>query len=158
MRLDINRTKYINRSHFLYIMDIPNLLHALNNENNEAVVDLDYATIAKQKNDLLQQLNLPREELMTLQKKLKPYRCVNTLEDLRFGSYVRWISLKNPEVIKLTNGGIVCDIKQVNADIQIKCKNKMNMLFQLKMSEVLLFQKLSEQEEVILKALKYLQN
>ena len=38
-------------------MDIQDLLHALNNDNNEAVVDLDYATIAKHKNDLLQQLN-----------------------------------------------------------------------------------------------------
>ena len=28
-------------------MDIGNLLHALNNDNNEAVVDLDFATIAK---------------------------------------------------------------------------------------------------------------
>ena len=140
----------------LYQMDIHHLLHALNNENNEAVVDLDYATIAKQKNDLLQQLNLSRDELSSLNKKLKPYRCVNTLEDLRFGSYVRWISLKNPAVIKLTNGGIVCDIKEVNGDIQVKCKNRMNMLFQLNMSEVLLFQKLSEQEAVILSALKYL--
>ena len=78
------------------------------------------------------------------------------MEDLRFGSYVRWISLKNPAVIKLTNGGIVCDIKEVNGDIHVKCKNKMNMIFQVKMSEILLFQKLSQQEEVILKAMKYL--
>ena len=139
-------------------MDVAHLLHALNNENNEAVVELDYATIAKQKNDLLQQLNLPKEELVKLHKQLKAYRCINTLEDLRFGSYVRWISLKNPESIKLTNGGLVCDIKNINNDIQLKCKNKMNMFFQIKMSEILLFQKLSEQEEVILKAMKYLQN
>jgi len=139
-------------------MDIHNLLHALNNDNNEAIVDLDFATIAKHKNDILQQLNLPREDLMSLQKKLKPYRCINTLEDLRYGSYVRWISLKNPEIIKLTNGGIVCDIKAVNNDIHVKCKNKMNMLFQIKLSEIILFQKLSDQEQVILKALKYLQD
>jgi hypothetical protein len=137
-------------------MDVGALLHALNNDNNEAVVDLDYATIAKHKNDILQQLNLPREELMKLQKQLKAYRCVNTLADLRFGSYVRWISLKNPETIKLTNGGIVCDIQEKNGDIHLKCKNKMNMLFQVKLAEVILFQKLSDQEEVILKALKYL--
>ena len=139
-------------------MDVANLLHALSNDNNEAVVDLDYATIAKHKNELLQQLNLPKEELIKLHKQLKAYRCVNTLEDLRFGGYVRWISLKNPERIKLTNGGIVCDIQEKQGDIIVKCKNKMNMLFQFKLSEVLLFQKLSEQEEVILKALKYLQN
>jgi len=139
-------------------MDIHSLVHALNNENNEAVVDLDYATIAKHKNDILQQLNLPREDLKKIQTQLKLYRCVNNLEDLRFGSYVRWISLKNPEVIKLTNGGIVCDIKERKEDIHITCKNKMNMLFQIKMSEILLFQKLSDQEQVILKALKYLQD
>jgi len=79
------------------------------------------------------------------------------VEDLRFGSYVRWISLKNPEHIKLTNGGIVCDIKALNDDIHVKCKNKMNIIFQINLSEVLLFQKLSEQEQIILKALKILQ-
>ena len=139
-------------------MDIHSLLHALDNDNNEAVVDLSNEKIAKDKNDVLQQLHLPREELQRLHKQLKSYRLINTIEDLRFGSYIRWISLKNPEHIKLTNGGIVCDIKAINDDIHVKCKNKMNLIFQLKLSEVLLFQKLSEQESVILKALKYLQD
>ena len=142
---------------FYIKMDIHNLLHALDNANNEAVVDLDYATIAKHKNDLLQQLNLPKEDLLKLHQQLKAYRCINTLEDLRYGGYVRWISLKNPEVVKLTNGGIIVDIQSTNDDIKIKCKNRMNQIFQIKLSEVIIFQKLSQQEEVILKALKYLQ-
>jgi hypothetical protein len=137
-------------------MDINKLLYALDNENNEAIVDLDYAKIAKDKNDILQQLNLPRNDLVILNKKLKLYRVINEINDLRFGSYVRWISLKNPESIKLTNGGIVCDIIAINKDIHIKCKNKMNVMFQIKLSEIILFQKLSEQEEIILKAIKYI--
>jgi hypothetical protein len=162
-------------------MDIDKLLHALNNEGNEAIVDLDYRKIAKAKNDILQQLNLPRAELIALQTKLKPYRYIDDLADIRYGSYIRWISLKNPSVIKLTNGGIICDIKasaagahnEVGAhsaagahnaagaptqdDIIIKCKNRMNNIFQIKMSEVILFQKLTEQEQVILSALKLIQ-
>jgi hypothetical protein len=138
-------------------MDINKLLHALDNENNEAIIDLDYAKIAKDKNDMLQQLNLPRSELARLNKQLKSYRLINDVNDLRFGSYIRWISLKNPEVIKLTNGGIVCDMKIIQDDLHIKCKNRMNQLFQIKLSEVILFQKLSEQEQIILKALKHLQ-
>ena len=152
-------------------MDIDKLLHALNNEGNEAIVDLDYKKIAKAKNDILQQLNLPRADLMALQTKLKPYRYIDDLVDIRYGSYIRWISLKNPLVIKLTNGGIICDIKASTAagehsaaeahsaaeDINIKCKNKMNCIFQIKMSEVILFQKLTEQEQVILSALKLIQ-
>jgi hypothetical protein len=137
-------------------MDVHALLHALDNDNNEAVVDLDYNKIAKDKNDILQQLHLPREELQRLHKQLKSYRLINDMKDLRFGGYIRWISLKNPEHIKLTNGGIICDIKAIQEDIHIKCKNKMNLLFQFKMSEVLAFQKLSEQEQIILKALTYL--
>ena len=138
-------------------MDIHSLLHALDNENNEAVVDLSLEKISTDKNDILQQLHLPREELQRLHKQLKTYRLVNTMNDLRFGSYIRWISLKNPENVKLTNGGIVCDIKAIKEDIHVKCKNKMNIIFQINLSEVLLFQKLSEQEQIILKALKILQ-
>ena len=139
-------------------MDIDKLLHALNNEGNEAIVDLDYRKIAKAKNDILQQLNLPRAELIALQTKLKPYRYIDDLADIRYGSYIRWISLKNPSVIKLTNGGIICDIKApTQDDIIIKCKNRMNHIFQIKMSEVILFQKLTEQEQVILSALKLIQ-
>ena len=138
-------------------MDIPTLLHALDNENNESVVELSLEKISKDKNDILQQLNLPREELQRLNKQLKQYRLMNDINDLRYGSYIRWISLKNPEHIKLTNGGILCDIKALGEDIHVKCKNKMNLIFQVKLSEVLLFQKLSEQEQIILKALKFLQ-
>ena len=138
-------------------MDIESLLHALNNENNEGIIDLNMATIAKNKNDILQKLQLPRNDLVALQKKLKLYRYIDDLKDIRFGSYIRWIPLKNPENIKLTNGGIICDIKEVNDDIHIKCKNRMNMIFQTKLSEGIIFQKLSDQEQVILNALKYLE-
>ena len=138
-------------------MDIESLLHALDNDNNEGIVDLNMTTIAKNKNDILQKLRLPRNELVALQKKLKLYRYIDDLKDIRFGGYIRWISLKNPEVIKLTNGGIVCDIKEINDDIHIKCKNRMNMIFQTKLSEGIIFQKLNDQEQVILNALKYLE-
>jgi hypothetical protein len=138
-------------------MDIERLLHALSNDTNEAIVDLDYAKIAKHKNDILQKLNLPRDDLVALQKKLKMYRYIDEVKDMRFGAYIRWISLKNPAVVKLTNGGIIIDIAELKNDICIKCKNRMNQMFQIKLSEVLFFQKLSEQEEVILKAMKYLQ-
>ena len=79
------------------------------------------------------------------------------IKDLKFGGYVRWISLKNPEHIKLTNGGIICDMKEMNEDIHIRCKNNMNMIFQIKLSEVLLFQKLTNQEKIILKAMTYIE-
>jgi hypothetical protein len=138
-------------------MDVDKLLCALNNDQNEDIVDLDFATIATNKNKILQQLNLKKAELVLFQKRLKDYRYIEELKDLKFGSYIRWISLKNPEQLKLTNGGIICDIKNINNDIHIKCKNKTYMLFQIKLSEVIVFQKLTNQETIILKAMNYLE-
>lgn len=139
-------------------MDINLLLSALDNENNASVIQLNYEKIAADKNNILQQLHLPKETLKTLIKKVKTYRHVDNLDDLRYGSYIRWISLKSTtkDNIKLTNGGIICHMKQIEEDIHVVCKNNFGYLFQLNMSDNIIFQKLNEQELVILSALKYL--
>lgn len=136
-------------------MDIEQLLNALDNENNASVIQLNYAKIAADKNTILQELKLPKEQLKQLLKTLKTYRHVDNLEDISYGSYIRWISL-NKNVIKLTNGGIICHMKTVNEDIHLICKNNWGNLFQLNMTENIIFQKLNDQELVILSALKYL--
>ena len=65
------------------------------------------------------------------------------MSDLLFGSYIRWIPLKNIENIKLTNGGIIIDIDIISDCIQIKVKNNMNRIFQIKFDECYVFQKLT---------------
>jgi hypothetical protein len=64
--------------------------------------------------------------------------------------------MKNPSNLKLTNGGIVCDIKIVNDSVLITCKNAINNLFCLKMDECLIFQKINKNEKVLLSVLDYL--
>ena len=115
-----------------------------------------YSSFNQMKNDSLQRLALPRETLKKYNKALKYYRYVDELQELNFGAYIRWINLTNPENIKLTNGGVVCDIK-VGDEITILCRNKMNYMFQLKFASCLIFQKLTDEEKVLLSALKYLQ-
>lgn len=139
-------------------MDINKLLIALENDNNESLIQLNYEKIANDKNTILQQLHLPKEILKSLSKQLKTYRHVDDLDNLRYGSYIRWISLKNKhkDTVRLTNGGLLCHLKQVSDDIHLVCKNSRGMLFQLNMTENIIFQKLNEQEQVILSALKYL--
>ena len=75
---------------------------------------------------------------------------------MKYGSYIRWISLKNPDNLKLTNGGIVCEMKVGDNGIVIVCKNNFNRFFQLNMTETLIFQKLNEEELVLLSALDYI--
>lgn len=137
-------------------MDEELLKKALDNDKNEVILQMDTEKVMKAKNDILEQFNFTKKDLKLIQKKLKNYRFIDDIKELHYGSYIRWISLKTPDNIRLTNGGIVCDMKEVNDDIRIVCKNNMNRLFQLKMSENIIFQKVSDQERILLHVMDYL--
>ena len=132
------------------------ILDALENETNASIMELTTEKIQTQKNNMLQRLQLPRDKLKEFHKKLKKYRYCSDLKDIQSGFYIRWITLRNPEKIILTNGGIVCEIKITENGTYIVCKNRFNNIFQLKFDECLIFQKISQQEAVILKVLDYL--
>jgi TPP-dependent trihydroxycyclohexane-1,2-dione (THcHDO) dehydratase len=136
---------------------INNLINALENENNEHIVSLNKCKIQKEKNDILQKLQVSREKLKDLHKKLKDYRYVSELTDIKEGAYIRWIPLKNPEHIKLTNGGIIVNTLIYESGIQIRIKNNMNRFIQFKLDEAAVFQKLTNQEKIILDVLNYLE-
>lgn len=145
-------------------LDMEKLVKALDNDNNQNIVDneLDYKKINQAKNDILQQLQLSRDSLKIMHKQLKSYRYIDSMEEVRYGSYIRWIKLNNPENIKLTNGGIVIDIKVFKYEeegideVHLVCRNRMNRLFQIKLNENIVFQKLNDQEQVLLSAMEYL--
>ena len=132
------------------------LLKALENENNNSIVDLTTSKIKQMKNDVLQKLQLSREDLKELHKQLKYYRYVDDIKDINYGCYIRWINLKKLADLKLTKGGFICDIK-VNEGIHLVCKNRFNHHFELISDENLIFQKITDQEHVILNVLDHLQ-
>ena len=96
------------------------LMNALENESNGSIMDLTNGKIKEYKNNILQKLQFTREKLKDTHKKLKQYRYVRDMNDLEYGYYIRWIPLKNPEKINLTNGGHICSIEI------IKIKYKLN--------------------------------
>tara|TARA_Y100001935_G_C17151572_1_gene430698 strand:+ start:230 stop:661 length:432 start_codon:yes stop_codon:yes gene_type:complete len=131
-------------------LDLSNLLNALDNESNEKIMSLTKSKIKDHKNNVLQRLQLDRHTLKDYHKKLENYRYVSDLTDFKFGSYIRWIPLKNVNEIKLTKGAIICDYKIVNGQLHIVCKSGFGKIFQIKFDEVEIFQKLSYQENVLL--------
>lgn len=136
-------------------LDVDLLMKSLEREENDCLMNLDTATIQQIKNDMLQKLKLPREKLKKMNKVLKQYRFIDEIPDIKYGAYVRWINLTNSE-LKLTTGGIICDIKIVKDDVLIVCRNTMGRFFQFKLNECLAFQKITDQENVLLSALDYL--
>ena len=138
------------------VPEMSNLLFALENESNNSIMNLTGGKIKTIKNNMLQRLGLEREELKKLHNKLKNYRYCSDMSDVQYGYYIRWISLKNLGDLKLTNGGIIIDIDIINDCVQIKVKNNMNRIFQIKLDECYIFQKITPQEKVILGILDYL--
>ena len=137
-------------------LNIEKLLSALEDDDNAQLLELDFKKIEIEKKKILDKLQLPQKQQNVLLKKLRQYRYIDELPGMKYGSYVRWISLKNPENLKLTNGGIVCEMKVGDKGIVIVCKNNFNRFFQLNMTETLIFKKLTEQELVLLSALEYI--
>jgi len=131
--------------------DIEYLEKALINETNEGITKLTYEYIDTQKKDILNNLELSKKFTKELVKKLEDYRFVDELPDFVEGRYIRWIKLTDPENLKLTNGGILCEVK-IEDSVILVLKNNMNRFFQINLDENLVFQRLSDQEKIILYA------
>jgi hypothetical protein len=129
--------------------------NALNNENNEGIMKLTKREIMSIKNNILQQIGLSSSELKDIHKRLKDYRYIDEIDDVNYGSYIRWIPLNKEDDIRLRNGGIICDIKILDNGLHIFCKNGFRLM-QIKFDENLVFQKLTQQEKIILNVLNYI--
>ena len=137
--------------------EIAYLEKALVNEKNENIMELTFTEVERKKRTILEELKLSRMELKTLLKKLEDYRYIDELPELQQGRYLRWINLTNPDRLKLTNGGILCDVK-IEDNVVLVLKNNMNSIFHINMDKCLIFQKFSDQERVILYAVDFLKN
>jgi hypothetical protein len=131
------------------------LKKAIDNSNNENIVNHSFKSIQKIKNSVLDELNLPSNLINNYKKKLENYRFVDELQDMREGCFIRWIRWIDG-IPKLTNGGIVIGIYIEKNGIHLKCKNKRGNIFQVKQINSLIFQLLTEQEMVLLSALDVL--
>ena len=137
-------------------IDINNLLTALDNEKNDSIMNLTTAKIQETIFGILKELHLDREILIDYFKKLKGYKYVDEINDLKHGGFIRWIPLTDPTHLPLNQCGIICDIIITDDGVYIVCKNFMHRHYRFKMDECLIFQKLSAQEMVILSALDHL--
>ena len=158
-------------------MDIQALDKALENQENASIMQTSHSEIKKKKNDILQKLQLKGTVLKTMHATLIGYKYIDNIDELTVGRYIRWISLKRPDHISLTNGAHVCNIniqnyaddddddnedqdKHQECKTCVRCKvvrNGKPLFFNLNFDENLVFQKITEQEWIILDALAALE-
>jgi hypothetical protein len=120
---------------------------------------LENATLYSIQNNIhnvLKKEQIMNADIDNLPEKLKDYRYVSEICELFRGRHIRWIRIfdKGKRIFnsKITNGGIVTDIKFMDNGIHIQCKNARNQFLQFKFDDCLLFQKLTAEECILLMA------
>jgi len=139
--------------------DISEVLNnAIEDETNETLLGLTTVKIKELNLKVINELCLPKEDALGIMRKLDDYKYVDEMDDLKYGTYIRWIKLNDPDDLNLTKGAIFSDIKITEEGVNLICKNfgDSSKRFTIKMDECLIFRKLTNQEMVLLSALDHL--
>jgi sulfite reductase beta subunit-like hemoprotein len=139
-------------------MDVNKLLKALDDESNEVLLNFTTHKIREMNLKILKELHISKKETIDIYNKLKDYKYVDEMNELKYGTYIRWIPIEDPANIYLTKGALFCEIKINDEGIFCICKNFgfPTRHFRISMDKNLIFQKLTDQELVLLSALDHL--
>ena len=136
-------------------MNCNKLLKALDDESNDVLLNFTTEKIIEMNLKILNELALTKKETDDMMRKLRDYIYVDEMNDLKYGSYIRWIPIEDPENINLTKGALFCEVKITDDGVFCVCKNYGfgNRYFQISLDKTLIFQKLKDQELVLINAL-----
>jgi hypothetical protein len=125
-------------------VDIPTLLNISHNVDLDFLNNQTFNTIAEDNVNALRSLGMSDNNIHSLCNKLIEYRHVDQVYQIHKGKHIRWV--RND---KLTNGGIVVDVKFLDNGTHILCKSRARFI-QYKLDDCLTFQRLSNDEILIL--------
>ena len=133
-------------------IDIDNLLSKIETDKHDYLENKTMASITTEIYELISDQFHEIDKKKEICKKLTGYRYVDEINELHKGKHIRWIRNGTGT---LTNGAIVVDIKFMDNGIHVMCKNGMNRFIQYKFDDCITFQKLSNEEQLIMMAYDY---
>jgi hypothetical protein len=139
-------------------MDIDAILSAMNKTENNTIANLTLKKIAARRHEILSSLNLTPEKLAEFERKLSLYRVIENPYDLKHNQMIRWIPLRSLETRPyLTLGGTLFRIRENPEEgiHNVTIRNVKRFVFNIKFELNIVFQRLSEEELLILRAVEY---
>ena len=138
-------------------MEPQKLSKALDNVQNNIFLKLSSDKIKKQQIKIFKDLKMSQTIIQSYLSKLEGYRYVDEINQIKRGSYIRWVDLNDSPNFVLQRGGSICDVLITDTSTLIKCRNNYgNSFFHVRMDECIIFQKLTTEEKLILSAMDYL--
>jgi hypothetical protein len=125
---------------------------ALDNDNNEDILQLSNTLIKNIKTRVYLVIGIDdQNEIIKIDNKLKDYIYIDTIDKLKLGNYLRWF--KNFET-QLQQGGFLKEINIANEKINLVMKSITNKTFIVCFNDIVVFRKLSKEEQILLIALE----
>jgi hypothetical protein len=156
-------------------LDIDHLLSSVENEKNNHLSKKTSATVTKEIYEKLLELPFSNENVEILCNKLLGYRYVDEIHELQKGKVVSWIRIRKSATQekleaekaestsfalqpKLSGTGIVVNIKFTDTGTNVVISNPPNKRFtQYRFDDCYTFQKMSEEEQLLLMAYEYIE-
>lgn len=128
-------------------INIDDLLEEAGDVKNDYLQDKTLLEIQENIDESLREVTQDEELIESYLDKLSDYRLVDEVGELHNGKHIRWIRRGTN---KLTNGGIVVEVKFTENGINVLCKNAIHKFMRLKYDDCIIYQKLSVDEQLIL--------
>ena len=109
-------------------INIDELLNDTDDVKNDYLQDKTINNIQEDVYDSLEEVFKIDEDIVVHMDKLRDYRLVDEVSELHNGKHIRWI---RRGTTKLTNGGIVVEVKFIENGINVLCKNAMHKFIKI---------------------------
>lgn len=139
-------------------LDVNAILTAMAKNENATIANSSFKEIEARRLEILSSLHLTTEKYEEFARKLQMYRVIERPFDLRHGQLLRWIPLRSlSQTPYLTLGGTIFNIRQNIEDglHQVTIRTVKGFVYQIKFELNVMFQRLSKEELMILRAVDY---
>lgn len=140
-------------------LDVNAILSAMNKAENKTIANLSKKMIDDRRHEILSSLNLTTEKLADFERKLSMYRVIENPYDLKHCQLIRWIPLRSLEARPyLTLGGTLFKVREDPDDgtHTVTIRNIKRFVFNIRFEANIVFQRLSQEELLIMSVVEYI--
>jgi hypothetical protein len=141
-------------------LDVNAILSAMTKTENSTIANMTLNKIAARRHEVLSSMNLTPEKMAEFERKLQMYRVIETPDELKHNQLIRWIPLRSLETRPyVTLGGCLFRVRYNEEESLhiVTIRNVKRFVFNIKFELNAVFQRLSQEELLILHAVEYIE-
>lgn len=142
-------------------LDVNAILSAMTKSENMTIANMTLSKIAARRQEVLSSMNLTPEKYAEFERKLHMYRVIEHPDELKHNQLIRWIPLRSLETRPyVTLGGCLFRVKYNEEEALhiVTLRNVKKFIFNIKFELNAVFQRLSQEELLILRAVEYVES